>query len=579
MAKKKGKGKKSKKKVPEIDPNALSEVDKTFYELTITDLNRKLARLRSLTAELEEKNEGLQRDLKQLDEDRNDVIIFLKRSLEEQASQINELQDRITALQETRQDETLKYEETITEMKNEYKQMHEQLTSDNKLLEGKLNSLEEFRSQRDELMKKFEKQENDLEEQEKRHKEELYQIEKKFIISKDKMKKDMEERLLQLSTDFQNATELQIAATTKQVIRENITINNKMEGMIEMQKGLWKKNDVMQSKLRTYKQECELHEEEKKVALRKVNVQKSIIKDLTSKYEFLKSTFERCTRNDKELEVKRDQLQETEKTISGLEIKVRILEQNLHASRSERTTIQTQNLYYKDENERLFNLLMEATVSIKEVLQLKPVKTVAKRENLLNTLFALLSTAATHTPRLPSLDSVDSIEATYKRGDLGFVPKPVELRSKIPFKCNVEMQTGSSIWNLSDMSIEKALRKSTQLQSEISLQKRTETEVRMVLQEDSIVFFDEEEMGYEFGEEESRISMEMRLSERKSSTIQSHDMTDDPGKQELESRTDTERTSRRSETLEAVEISEERKTAEEVPKEQGEDTETALKPE
>lgn len=512
MAKKKGKGgKKGKKKVPEIDPNALTEVDKTFYELTITSLNRKLARLRSLTAELEEKNETLSNELKKLDEDRNDVISFLKRSLEEQSSQINELQDRITALQETRQDETVKYEQEIVDLKNEYKQMHEQLTSDNKLLEGKLNSLEEFRAQRDDLMKKFEKQENDMQEQEKRHKEELYQIERKFIISKDKIKKDMEERLLQLSSDFQNATEVQIAATTKQVIRENITLNNKMEIMIDTQKDLWRKNDVMQTKLNEQKQQCELHEQEKLLALKKVNLQKSIIKDLTTKYEHIKSTIETYQQNDKEILQKRTLLKTSQRNIDDLEMKVRILEQNLHASRSERTSIQTQNLYYKEENERLFNLLIEATVSIKEVLEIKTAKT-SRRENLLNTLFALLSTAASHKPRLPSLDSIDSIEATYKRGDLGFVPKPVELRSHIPVRQCREMQTGSSILNLTDDGICEKGHTISEKFSNSTLHETKASSDFDTTEKEAIIFFDEEEIGDEFLEEESKTTLELMSS-------------------------------------------------------------------
>lgn len=123
---KKSKGKKGKKskKVVEKDPNALSEVDKTFYELTITDLNNKLARQRQLTTELQERNEELTQNLRTLDEDRADVIQYLKRISVEKAIEVNEIEERLVALQETRVDEVGKYENTIAQMEKDKKVLH-----------------------------------------------------------------------------------------------------------------------------------------------------------------------------------------------------------------------------------------------------------------------------------------------------------------------------------------------------------------------------------------------------------------------------------------------------------------------
>lgn len=61
----KKKGKKNKEKKPQ-----LPQVDKTFYELQITDINRKLARLRLENEALRNKSEELATNVKNMEEDR-----------------------------------------------------------------------------------------------------------------------------------------------------------------------------------------------------------------------------------------------------------------------------------------------------------------------------------------------------------------------------------------------------------------------------------------------------------------------------------------------------------------------------
>lgn len=447
MASKKSKKGKKKKKEKKVDPNALTEVDKTFYELTITDLNRKLARLRSLTTEYEERNEQLQSELLKLDEDRNDIIIYLKRTLQERIDEISELQERLRGLEETRQDETENYEKKISDLQNEYKQMQEQLTSEIKLLAGKLNSLEEFRVQRDELMKKFEEQEIAMEEQEKRHKNELYEIERKFIIGKDKLKKDMEARLLQLSSEFQDATELRIAATTHRVIRENIAINNELDAMLVTHDTLHNENTEIKIKDKNLRLQCELHKAEKKKALAKVRVQLKIIERLTQEHQDVQQKLAKHANLEKEKYDLSSKLQKSHQEISSLKHKVRVLEQNIHALRCKETMAKTDITNLQDENDRLNIILSKAVIAIKEVLDVKiadQTLQISKRESLLSQLFIILSESKQKNLRRASIETVESISATYKRGDLGFVPKPISIRSSIPTLRHIEAQVGPS---------------------------------------------------------------------------------------------------------------------------------------
>ncbi|XP_026679239.1 cilia- and flagella-associated protein 157-like [Diaphorina citri] len=76
--------------------------------------------------------------------------------------------------------------------------------------EGKLNSLEEFRQAKEELMRKFQEQEEKFQQQEKRHDDQLYEVEKQYMLDRDRLQKELEKRLLQLSADFRPHSNLRI---------------------------------------------------------------------------------------------------------------------------------------------------------------------------------------------------------------------------------------------------------------------------------------------------------------------------------------------------------------------------------
>ncbi|XP_044761918.1 cilia- and flagella-associated protein 157 [Coccinella septempunctata] len=455
MAKGKGKkgGKKKGKGKVEKPEGALTEVDKTFYELTITDLNRKLARLRSTNTELEEKNETLNEKLTKLDEDRNDVIVYLKRILQERTEEINELQVGITKLQESLEQDKEECTTKTEQMENDYKQMHEQLTSEIKLLEGKLNALEEFRVQREDLMKKFEAQEDQMEEQEQKHKRAIYEIERKFIIAKDKLKKEMEARLLQLSTEFQDATEIRIAATTHRVIRENIAINNELDEMLNVHKRLYSENQDMKQRDKTLRQQAQLHCIEKNKALGKARVQGKVIEQLTGEHESMKKKLEHFKNIESDMHVAREELYKAHLKVQSLENKIRVLEQNFHAAKCTITSLETNSSYYLAEATRLEAVLLEAVGAIKEAAKIQRAQRITdkatlatKRENLLNQLFKLMITAKDTKIKKPSLSSVSSVESIYKKGDLGFVPPESKvIRPTLRAIRTLQSQTGSSL--------------------------------------------------------------------------------------------------------------------------------------
>ena len=108
--------------------------------------------------------------------------------------------------------------------------------------------MEEFRMQRDELMAKFDSQDADLKEQQKKHKSTLYEMERKVILDKERLRKDVENKLLELSTEFSKTSEIRVAAHTQRLVRENIALNNEMDRMVFTHERIQKEMDGMKKK-------------------------------------------------------------------------------------------------------------------------------------------------------------------------------------------------------------------------------------------------------------------------------------------------------------------------------------------
>lgn len=222
------KDKKGDKKAQKEVKDQLSVVDKTFYELTINDLNAKLTSLRKRNTELEDKNVETEAQMMQLDDDRADIIAFLSRATGKQSNSIKDLEEKLFQLAKVRAQETDRFKGIIRDWESKYKAMHDQLSSEIKLLAGKLNYLEEFRLQQDDLMAKFDQQEKNLREQEQRHKDTLYELEHKQIKQKVHLKNQLEQRLFELSGEFTRTNQIRTAAHVQRMTRENIALNNEI---------------------------------------------------------------------------------------------------------------------------------------------------------------------------------------------------------------------------------------------------------------------------------------------------------------------------------------------------------------
>lgn len=422
------KDKKADKKGQKETKEQLSAVDKTFFEITINDLNAKLSNLRKRNAELEEKNVELETQMMQLDEDRADIIAFLNRTVFTQRSEIKELEEKLSELAKVRAEETEKFQNIIKDWESKFKAMHEQLSSEIKLLAGKLNYLEEFRLQHDDLMAKFDQQDRDLKEQEQRHKDTLYELEHKQIAEKVLLKKQLEGRLLELSNEFTKVNQIRTAAHVQRLTRENITINKEIKQLLLSIEQVTKENDKIKGKNKEQRQMTQTILEENAQLVDASEKNRKIIARLTNECEKLKTelkTTDESAKLRKMAEVRetvsRKELNEVKSKLELIQVKMVEKERNC------KMHMET-DVKHKKEIGRLLSILGQLKKKLGAALRNDDdampfeIQRTQLLEDLLNTL-----TTVKEVDDVPSEESVDKItpliQAVYQKGKVGITPR------------------------------------------------------------------------------------------------------------------------------------------------------------
>lgn len=79
-----------------------------------------------------------------------------------------------------------KFEQQIAQLKEDSQRALDQAAVENKVLQGQLESLENFRLNKERLEAEMRQKEERIEQQQKEHSEALYRLEKKAVLDKDR---------------------------------------------------------------------------------------------------------------------------------------------------------------------------------------------------------------------------------------------------------------------------------------------------------------------------------------------------------------------------------------------------------
>lgn len=403
--KKKKSGKRSAKKSPSAAPSSdvLNELSKEYFLLQIRDLEGRLVRYQKKCDELEIANQEYRSHYEQQTTDKREIVSFLKKQLEQRADEIADLQDRLIGLQQAKDGEKDQYEVQLATLRTEMQEIKDQLTSENMVLGGKLASLEEFRVQKEDLMAKFAKMEEELEKQQKDHKEVIYNLERKAVVDKDRLKKEMVLRLNQVAAEFRKVSNKQMAETTKRTIRENVSINAQLAKMSDKTMELIQENDELRTKEKKMKMQVDMLEHNEKELAKKNSSNQKIIRMLAEKakqQEEMLLEYEEGEANRKDLESELDLLRAQ---VDSMKAELKSTTEKKESLESELAKVTKDRDLSMKKKDELTGILSQAAQALRSslvaptVVNGKPdeAEAIAQRENLVQTLLGILNDAVT----------------------------------------------------------------------------------------------------------------------------------------------------------------------------------------
>ncbi|XP_019492213.1 PREDICTED: cilia- and flagella-associated protein 157 [Hipposideros armiger] len=453
--KKKG-GKKDSSMVMEMP---LAEETREFYHIQIRDLEDRLARYQRKWDELAIQEKLLRQEFEQLASNKKEIVAFLKRALNQRVDEITDLNKQLQSMQLARELEKDAFEAQLAQVRHEFQETKDQLTTENIILGGKLAALEEFRLQKEELTEKLTWLEDQLQTQGKEYKNYVYNLEKKSVLDKDRLRKEIIQRVNLVATEFRKVATDQMWNTTKRVIRENNTMTLQLSKASRHGMQLLQENERLKGAQDKLCQQLEVLESTKKIMAHRSRGHHKIILMLREKCHEqqkgrveaeqlclllspLEQSLKQLQKDKQELRSQQDQLS---LQLEQLQAEVQRLQQELTEEQKVRASLET--------------ALAQATSFLQDILQMQPEPEDSnsdavfqqQHKKMLQQLLAVLSSAMflspqmvacprqenqPHGPRKEStqppkmgclLQQLSSI-TPYQLGDLGLVPR----RAHIP---------------------------------------------------------------------------------------------------------------------------------------------------
>ncbi|XP_054993597.1 cilia- and flagella-associated protein 157 [Sorex araneus] len=368
LEKKRRSGKKDTGTPKPLEP-PLSEETKEFYLMQIRDLEDRLARYQRKWDELAVQEKQFRQEFEQLATNKKEIVAFLKRTLNQRMDEIAELNEQLQSLQLAKDMEKDAFEAQLAQVRHEFQETKDQLTTENIALGGKLAALEEFRLQKEELMERFAVLEDQLRKQESEYKENIYNAEKKSMMDKDRLRKEITQRVNLVAAEFRKLAASQMWDTTKRTITENNVVTLQLSKVSRHGLQLLRENEELKSAQCHLRQELELLESTQKAMAKNNQSHQKVILMLTEKCQEQQLDQKEAEKTRARLSKQEHCLQQCEEENRALRKKLEQLSAGLEQQRAEGQRLQQELAKEQGTRARLEKTVTQATSVLQNILQ------------------------------------------------------------------------------------------------------------------------------------------------------------------------------------------------------------------
>lgn len=131
-------------------------------------------------------NDILQKKLEQQLEDQEQITSYLKRVNQEQTGLCMDLEEKLAFVQQAKETQQEKLEGQITQLKEDSQRSLDQAAVENKILQSQLESLDNFRQNKDKFENEIKVRDETIEKLKNEYSEAVYSLEKKTVLDQDR---------------------------------------------------------------------------------------------------------------------------------------------------------------------------------------------------------------------------------------------------------------------------------------------------------------------------------------------------------------------------------------------------------